>query len=138
MTKDTEHGPDTPAQIRRKAGRPKGSKTKFNSNVLEAFECAYARLGGIDHLVRWGRKYPSEFYRLFGKRIPAAVEVDAKVQGNVTVEIVQFSAAPEGQARGAEPEAAGAATAAPGAPGKAGGDRRGSSPVALCDALRAP
>jgi hypothetical protein len=82
-------------EIKRGRGRPRGSKSKakqrFGESAIESFQCAFSNLGGTKGLTDWGRKNKTEFYRIFAKRLPAAVELDAQVNGSVTVEVVQFT-----------------------------------------------
>lgn len=40
--------------------------------IMEAFDA----LGGVDGLVEFGKKYPKEFYTLWGKMIPRETNVD--------------------------------------------------------------
>jgi len=73
------------------AGRPKNARSGSVKTVTESFEAAFRALGGTPGLVKWGKKDPGAFYKLFARRLPAAVEVDAQVDGNVTVELVKFT-----------------------------------------------
>lgn len=66
-------------------GRPKGLQNKLTRTVKEAVEAAFNELQADAkvNLAAWGKENPSEFYRLAGKLIPAAI--DAKVSGTVNV-----------------------------------------------------
>lgn len=70
-------------------GRPKGVPNKFTSSVKEAFAEAFGTLGGAPALAKWGKENPTDFYKLASKLIPA--EVNAAVEGNLTVEIIKFA-----------------------------------------------
>lgn len=76
---------------KRRGGRAKGQKNRFTLAVTEAFARTFSDLGSHKGLTDWARKNKTEFYRIYAKRLPAAVELDARVDGNVTVEIVQFT-----------------------------------------------
>lgn len=64
-------------------GRPKGVRNRMSEartdEILETFE----RLGGIEHMVSWAAKNPTEFYRLYGKLLPK--EVKAEHSGGLDV-----------------------------------------------------
>lgn len=50
--------------------------------VLEAIDEAFELIGGVPRLAMWGHVNPTEFYKLWGKTIPAAsqMEIMGKVQ----------------------------------------------------------
>lgn len=64
-------------------GRVKGVPNKFTSTVKEAVKAAFDELQSDPKakLTAWAKENPTEFYRLAGKLIPAAV--DATVSGTV-------------------------------------------------------
>lgn len=72
----------------RRKGTPNRSTAAVKAALLEAFE----KLGGAPSLVLWGKKNPTEFYKLWAKLLPLEVKnADGepfKVQ-NVTEVIVR-------------------------------------------------
>lgn len=50
--------------------------------VLEALDEAFQLIGGVPRLAHWGHHNPTEFYKLWGKTIPAASQLD--VMGQLT------------------------------------------------------
>lgn len=59
-------------------GRPKGAVNKttaaFKTALVESFEAN----GGVPWLTDWGKKNPTDFFKLMGKLIP--IQVDAAIQ----------------------------------------------------------
>jgi len=55
-------------------GRPKGSKDKLTREVKQLIEGALIKLGGVDYLVRIGKKRPALFVRLLERIIPLQVK----------------------------------------------------------------
>jgi hypothetical protein len=54
-------------------GRPRGSLNKHHAIVRWGLTEAYRRLGGVEGLVKWGKRNPTEFYQLLGRLIPAEI-----------------------------------------------------------------
>lgn len=54
-------------------GRKPGSKNKFTIQAKEAFQLAFKGMGGVPQLVRWAKKNPTEFYKLYSRLIPVEV-----------------------------------------------------------------
>jgi hypothetical protein len=50
--------------------------------VLEAIDEAFQLIGGVPRLAHWAHHNPTEFYKLFGKTIPAASQME--VMGQLT------------------------------------------------------
>lgn len=50
--------------------------------VLEAIDEAFQLIGGVPRLAMWAHLNPTEFYKLWGKTIPAASQLE--VMGNLT------------------------------------------------------
>lgn len=65
-------GGPTPAALARGSASPK-RVTEARENLSSAFDL----LGGVTALVAWGRKNPTEFYRIWARLIPKEVPVDA-------------------------------------------------------------
>lgn len=57
-------------------GRPKGSQNRSTVKVKEAFETAFEELGGVEALVTWARKEPTEFYKQYAKLLPVQITGD--------------------------------------------------------------
>lgn len=54
---------------------------KFDrQKVLSALEEAFELIGGVPRLAYWGHENPGEFYKLWGKTIPAAAQVQISGQ----------------------------------------------------------
>lgn len=56
-------------------GRKKGSVNKVTASVKAALVAAFDKLGGVPALVKWAKKEPAEFYRLWGRLAPAEVKL---------------------------------------------------------------
>lgn len=54
-------------------GRPKGSKNHFGVEAKQAFAEAFDEMGGVANLVRWAKKNPETFYKLYSKLIPVTI-----------------------------------------------------------------
>ena len=68
--------PPTPAQVMGKLGGQKSPK--MVAAARENLTLAFDLMGGVPALVAWGRKNPTEFYRLWSRLIPKeSVEVSA-------------------------------------------------------------
>lgn len=88
-----------PSQPTTRIGRPKGSKNKAGESIRWGLVEAYRQLGGVEGLVKWGKK-PSnrgEFYKLLVKVIPvemaeAGLGQDNKIQ--VVILPAQSSSSP--------------------------------------------
>lgn len=76
---------------RNKGGRPRGSLNKTSATAKENVIAVFNRLKGTAWMEAWAKKNPNEYFRLYAKLIPAAVEVDATVDASVTVEIKRFT-----------------------------------------------
>lgn len=67
------------------SGRKKGSVNKLTSTVKQEFEFVFKEMQSEDevNLFQWGKKNPTEFYKLASRLIPA--DMNAKLSGGVTV-----------------------------------------------------
>lgn len=54
-------------------GRPKGSQNKVNSTVRWNLVEAHRQLGGVEGLVKWGKRNRGEFYKLLVKVLPSEI-----------------------------------------------------------------
>lgn len=95
MSDKDETAPPGPKKRGRKpgsGGRKLGSKNIAGASAKENVLAVFTRLGGTASMARWAEKNLDKFYAIYAKLVPAAVAMDAKVSGDVTVEIVQFTA----------------------------------------------
>src|SRR5262249_28501195 len=73
-------------------GRKKGTPNRTTVNVKAALVASFDELGGVDALVRFGRKHPADFYKLWAKLLPmefrASVDVARRVNMFIVEEIV--------------------------------------------------
>ncbi len=82
-------------------GRKKGAKNRYNSDVREVFHQVYREMGqnqvdpetgepltGHQAMLNWAREHPTEFYRLYGKMIPATAELTGDVHEDFLDELI--------------------------------------------------
>lgn len=62
-------------------GRPKGIPNKATQKANEAFDLAFEGIGGVPALTVWAAENPTEFFKLFARRIT----VDQTHSGAVTL-----------------------------------------------------
>lgn len=56
-------------------------KSQFSrQKVLDALNEAFELIGGVPRLAIWGHENPTEFYKLWGKTIPAATQMQVSGQ----------------------------------------------------------
>lgn len=60
------------------AGRVAGTQNRFTQSVKEAFIEAFEKLGGVEALVKWGHRNPTDFYKLVSKLLPVDVNMAVK------------------------------------------------------------
>lgn len=59
---------------------------KFDrQKVLEAIQEAFDLIGGVPRFAFWAHHNPTEFYKLYGKTIPAASQIDLMAKMNVSI-----------------------------------------------------
>lgn len=68
----------------RKKGVPNKITTAFKTSVLEAFHA----LGGTNGLVNWGKRNPTEFYKIAARLIPHEV-IGAGAGGEHLIKTIQ-------------------------------------------------
>jgi hypothetical protein len=84
-----------------KTGRPKGAKNRITNDVRQVFHRVYDEMGahvvdektkkplsGHQAMLEWARDNPTEFYRLYGKMIPATAELPADLHEDFIDELV--------------------------------------------------
>lgn len=59
---------------RKTGGRRPGSLNKTTVEVKSVLLKAFEEIGGLSNLVEWGKANPTEFYKLWGKLIPAEIK----------------------------------------------------------------
>lgn len=76
-------------------GRAKGVANKITRGQKEltlkfadGLHKAYANMGGVQHLTKWARKHPTEFYKIFARTLP--LEVTGSLVPPI-IEVVQFT-----------------------------------------------
>ena len=79
-------------------GRRKGTPNKTTALLKDAVLKAAEQTGGDDGLIGYlktqAEMNPGPFMTLLGKVLPKQVDLDAEVDGNITVQIVRFSDLP--------------------------------------------
>lgn len=65
-------------------GRPKGSKNHVNKAFRDAVVEAFNEMGGVPALVKWGKRSPTEFYKIAARLIP----VEQEHTGHVTLQVI--------------------------------------------------
>jgi hypothetical protein len=82
-------------------GRPKGTKNRITNDVRQVFHRVYEEMGanvlnektgkpmtGHEAMLEWARLAPTEFYRLYGKMIPATAELPADLHEDFIDELI--------------------------------------------------
>lgn len=64
------------SRLRTKLTIPRVVDTPGRREVVEAFTAAFTMIGGVPRLALWADQNPTEFYRLFGKLLPASSVVE--------------------------------------------------------------
>lgn len=82
-----------PKGLPKTGGRVVGSPCKLGAkNATEAFNRAFKKMGGIPALTEWGKRFPSDFYKLYGKQVPQEKVVSGPggeaIKTDVTIEFV--------------------------------------------------
>ena len=81
-----------PKGLPKTGGRKPGSPNIKAKNAKEAFSAAFKKMGGVPALTVWGKRFPSEFYKLYGKQIPQEKEVSGPggepIKTDVKIEFV--------------------------------------------------
>lgn len=96
-----------------KGGRKPGTQLRAGVQAKEAMLSAFERLGGVAGLVRWGKKNPTEFYRLWARLIPREDNVNVTAVGVEELLAQLDEHAAESAERLSDMDAAGAALGLP-------------------------
>ena len=77
----------------RRGGRKKGSLNKTTVEVKTALQEAFAKLGGVKSLVKWGEENPTDFYKIWSKLIPTEIK---NADGQAwTVKVIDLTGKPD-------------------------------------------
>lgn len=76
--------------LNKRRGRQVGAKNKATESIRWGFVEAYRQLGGVDGLVKWGKKKPDLFYPMLTKLLPHEL-AESGLGGNLTVIIQRKS-----------------------------------------------
>ena len=61
------------------------TKREFaKQKVMDAFHDAFDLIGGVPRLAYWANANPTEFYKLYGKMLPAGASIDVNHDGQIT------------------------------------------------------
>lgn len=63
----------------RRGGRQKGAKNK-NGTAKANFLKVFDDLGGTKFMMTWAKEHPTEFFKIYGRLIPAQVDIEANVR----------------------------------------------------------
>lgn len=69
----------------RRGGRKAGTPNKLTASNKARLEEAFRRMGDVNGLVEWAKDTPTEFYKLWGKLIPADVKLGGEGEGGAIV-----------------------------------------------------
>lgn len=67
------------------AGRPKGSRNKVPSEIVDDILNAYRKLGGVSYLVETGKERPDLFLSLLAKTLPKNIHAQIDLRNVVKV-----------------------------------------------------
>jgi hypothetical protein len=60
------------------------TKREFaKQKVMDAFHDAFDLIGGVPRLADWAHQNPTEFYKLYGKMLPAGASIDVNHDGQI-------------------------------------------------------
>lgn len=72
-------------------GRAKGVGNKLTSDVKELVLAALRNVGGREYLELQAMRNPQAFMSLLGKIMPSQIDLNARVDKTVTVNVVSFA-----------------------------------------------
>ena len=65
------------------------TKREFaKQKVMDAFHDAFDLIGGVPRLAYWAHQNPTEFYKLYGKMLPAGASIDVNHDGEIRFKMV--------------------------------------------------
>lgn len=60
------------------------TKKEFaKQKVMDAFHDAFDIIGGVPRLAYWAHQNPTEFFKLYGKMLPAGASIDLNTSGEI-------------------------------------------------------
>lgn len=60
------------------------TKREFaKQKVMDAFHDAFDLIGGVPRLAYWAHQNPTEFFKLYGKMLPAGASIDLNHNGEI-------------------------------------------------------
>lgn len=60
------------------------TKREFaKQKVMDAFHDAFDLIGGVPRLAYWANQNPTEFFKLYGKMLPAGASIDVNHDGEI-------------------------------------------------------
>lgn len=60
------------------------TKREFaKQKVMDAFHDAFDLIGGVPRLAYWAHQNPTEFFKLYGKMLPAGASIDLNTSGEI-------------------------------------------------------
>lgn len=60
------------------------TKREFaKQKVMDAFHDAFDLIGGVPRLAYWAHQNPTEFFKLYGKMLPAGASIDLNASGEI-------------------------------------------------------
>lgn len=79
-TRRLARGEDAPPPKLRRVGAPKGPQ-RAGVAAKESLLSAFEKMGGVAGLVKWGKKNPTEFYRIWARLLPKDEAESVRVIG---------------------------------------------------------
>jgi len=65
------------------------TKREFaKQKVMDAFHDAFDLIGGVPRLAYWAHQNPTEFFKLYGKMLPAGASIDVNHDGEIRFKMV--------------------------------------------------
>ena len=77
-TKKARRGEAAPSPRLGVSGRP---LSKAGEGAKQSLLLAFEKMGGVDGLVKWGKKNPTEFYRIWARLVPKEDNVNVTALG---------------------------------------------------------
>lgn len=77
------------------SGRAAGSISKRGKSAKAAIEAAFEAVGGVRSLVEWAHDEPTEFYKIWSKLLPRAVDLGAGGGQGSSVQIIVQTGVPQ-------------------------------------------
>jgi predicted ATPase len=75
------------ARGRKTGGRRAGTPNKTTAAVKEALTEAFARIGGVEALIEFGKASPAEFYKLWARMLPTEIKAEVAADFSTTTRV---------------------------------------------------